>query len=85
MEPLGCFLELLGRHLGALGGSQAVIWVILGAARRILGPLGALLGSLGGVLGASWEPLGRILGVFGGDLGPILELGKHLRSDLLKI
>ena len=78
-------MEPLGRHLGALEGSEAAIRMILGAAGRILGPLGALLGSLGGVLGASWEPLGRILGVFGGDLGPILELGKHLRSDLLKI
>ena len=78
-------MEPLGRHLGALGGSQAVIWVILGAARRILGPLGALLELLGEVLGVSWEPLGDIFGVFGEDFGPILELGKHVGSDLLEL
>ena len=58
--------------------------MILGAARRILGPLGALLEPLGDVLGVSWEPLGDILRVFGEDFGPILELGRYLRSDLMK-
>ena len=78
-------MEPLGRHLGALGGSWAVIWVILGAARRIFGALGALLEPLGEVLGVSWETFGDIFGVFGEDLGSILELGKHVGSDLLKL
>ena len=43
-----------GYHMGALEGSQAVMWVILEAAGRILGPLGAVL-----------EPLGEVLGAFG--------------------
>jgi len=56
----------------------------LGAARRIFGALGALLEPLGEVLGVSWELLGDILGPFGEDFGAILELGRHLRSDLMK-
>ena len=53
-EALGGFLELFWDHMGALEGSQAVIWVMLQAAGRILGPLGALLDPLGEVLGPSW-------------------------------
>ena len=56
-HALGGFLEPFGDHMGALEGSQTVIWVILEAAGRILGPLGALLEPLGEVLGASSEPL----------------------------
>ena len=55
-HALGGFLEPFGDHMGALEGSQAVIWVILEAAGRILGPLGARLeplGGLGSLLGAS--------------------------------
>ena len=78
-------MEPLGRHLGALGGSWAVIWLILGAARRIFGALGALLEPLVEVLGVSWELFGDILGPFGEDFGAILELGRHLRSDLMKL
>ena len=73
-----------GYHMGALEGSQAVMWVILEAAGRILGPLGAVLEPLGEVLGASWEPLRSILNAFGGCLGMFLELGQRFRSDLLK-
>ena len=64
-------------QVGALGGSQAVIWVILEAAGRILVPLGALWEPLGEVLGASWKPLGTMLGAFGRCLETISELGKY--------
>ena len=50
---MGGFLEPFGDHMGALEGSEAVIWVILEAAGRILGPLGALTEPLGEVLRAS--------------------------------
>ena len=63
LERPGQFLEPLGRHLGALGGSQAVIWVIWGAARRILGPLGAFLEPSRSLVGRSWESLGELFGV----------------------
>ena len=76
-HALGGFLEPFGDHMGALEGSQAVIWVILEAAGRILGPLGALLEPLGEVLGASWEPLRSILEAFWSCLGMILELGRR--------
>ena len=55
-------------------------WGVLGT---LLGLLGALLGSLGGILGASWEALGSIQEGFVSCFGPNLQLGKHLRSDLL--
>ena len=57
---------------------------ILGAVRRILGPLGALLEPSWSLLGRSWESLGEISGVFEGDFEPILELGKRVRSDWMK-
>ena len=72
LEALGGLLEPFGDHMGALEGSQTVIWVILEAAGRILGPLGALLEPLGEVLGASSEPLRSILEVCWGCLGMIL-------------
>ena len=70
--------------LTLLRGLGGVILRILEAPKRILGPLGALLGPLGRVLGASWESLGSILEGFGSCFGSNLQLGKHLRSDLLK-
>ena len=66
-----------------MGGSGDHFGVILRAARRIFGALGALLEPLGEVLGVSWELSGDILGPFGEDFGAILELGRHLRSDLM--
>ena len=72
MESLGDFLEPLGAHLGALEGSQAVSWVILEVAGRILGPLGALSEPLGEVFGASWERRRSILDTFFGCLGMLL-------------
>ena len=85
MGSLGGFLESLGAHLGALQGSEALIWVILGAAGRILEPLGALLGALGG----SWKGLGRFLGGswmhFGGIWGDVLELFWSLGSAFAAI
>ena len=69
---------------GAAWGALGPFWVLRCHLGRSWHALGTLLGALGRVLGASWEPFGIILEVFGGDFGPILELGKHLRSDLLK-
>ena len=50
----------------------------------LLGRLGGILAASWGVLGGSWEALGNILEGFGSCFGPNLQLGKHLRSDLLK-
>jgi hypothetical protein len=47
--------------LEPLGGLLGVIWVILEAAGRILGPPGALLGPLGKILGGSWDHFGGVL------------------------
>ena len=44
----GAFLERLGVFLEPLGGLLVVIWVILGAAGRLLAPLGAFLGTIQG-------------------------------------
>ena len=84
---LGSLLELLGTPSGALGGSGCDILAILGTLDRILEPLGTLWASWEGpegVLGASWEALGSILEGFGSCSETSLELGKHLRTDLLK-
>ena len=59
--------------MGALEGSQAVMWVILEAAGRILEPLEELLEG-------SWEPLGRVLGVLLSDLSHVLILFWRLGS-----
>ena len=59
--------------------------MILGAPGEILDALGGILEDLGGILEVSWECLGTILGSFRLCFGPILELGKHLRRDLLKL
>ena len=84
MGLLGSPLEPLGTVSGALGGSGCDILAILGALDRILEPLRSLLGPLGRVLRVSREALGSILEGFGSCFGASLQLGKHLRSDLLK-
>ena len=83
--------EALGSLLEASWSLLGVIWELWEAPRRSFRSSWGLLDASWGLLerswsllGRSWEPLGDILRVFGEDFGPILELGRHLRSDLMK-
>ena len=84
--------EALGSLLEASWSLLGVIWELWEAPRQSFGSSWGLLDASWGLLerswsllGRSWEPLGEISGVFKEDFGPILELGKHVRSDLLKL
>ena len=76
LEALGRLLEPLGRVLGAPRGLLGVFLALPEGSRGLLKRSWELLE-------ASWEALGTILGSFWLCFGGMLELGRHLRSDLM--